>query len=97
MKQTTPDIGTLARTQIAQTLPEALDKAITSYQDYLDNPDGQEANEFKNRHAAYKAALAHIELILKLSDIVNIENDQVMDSLAELLQNAQKELESQNG
>jgi 3-dehydroquinate dehydratase len=74
-------------------LPIALEKAIESYHDFLDNPNGEEANEFKNRHNAYKAALAHIELLIKLADMVETEKDNIGDELHRILMNAKEELE----
>jgi hypothetical protein len=96
MKQKTPEIGAQARAQIAETLPQAIDKAIASYQEFMDDPDSHAAGDFKNHHTACKAALAHIELLLKLAELVNIDADDAVSNLQDLLKNAQNELEGDN-
>ena len=96
MKDKTPDIGAQARAQIADTLPDAIDKAITSYHQFVDNPDEDKAADFKNHHAACKAALAHIELLLKLAEMVDVEMGDKLSNLQDLFQTARAELEGHN-
>jgi 3-dehydroquinate dehydratase len=96
MKQKTPEIGAQARAQIAETLPQALDKAIASYHEFMNEPNGQKSNDFKNHHVACKAALAHIELLLKLAQMVDVEMDDKINHLEDLFKNARAELEGHN-
>ncbi len=96
MKQKTPEIEVQTRAQIAETLPKALDKAITSYHEFMDDGDADAAGDFKNHHAACKAALAHIELLLKLAEMVDIDADKTFNNLQVMLKNAQNELEGHN-
>lgn len=96
MNKKTPYIGVQARTQIAETLPKAIEKAIESYHGFVDNPDAEESVAFKNHHTAAKAALAHLELLMKLAALVDAVNDAQSETLTELIKNAQKELDRDN-
>ena len=96
MKQKTPNIGADARAQIAATLPNAMQKAINDYHSFVDEADEKKADEFKNRQMAAKAGLAHIELLIKLSVLVDTGGDTQSNHIAELLAEAQKELEGRH-
>lgn len=56
------------RTQIAKFLPDAIARALKSYEAFaaLDQP-GTESKEFAAHHSAAKAAIAHIHLLIKLA------------------------------
>ena len=95
MKQKTPEIGAQARTRIAETLPQAIEKAVASYHDFTDG-GGEEPKDFQSRHTAAKAALAHIELLLKLAALVEAGGDGKNSGLEELIQNAKSELDKGN-
>ena len=57
------------RRQIARFLPDALAKALTSYREFTarDDLSKEGSKNFSLHHTACKAALAHIELLLKLA------------------------------
>lgn len=56
-------------------IPAAMAAALKSYQDFLDRNSDEAAGDFKDRHTACKAALAHIELLVKLAGIIgDLEN-----------------------
>ena len=82
-----------SRVQIAEFLPDAIAKALTSYRVYMETND----DAFKVKHTACKTAIAHIELLLKLArwadlpdgDALN-RNDQMV--LAAVLAEAEGEL-----
>jgi hypothetical protein len=93
MTQKTPEIGKHARAQIAETLPLAIDKAIASYHEFIDNKSSEESSDFKNRHTAAKAALAHIELLMKLAGMVDLDSDERNEHVAVLLQKAKAEFD----
>ncbi len=92
MKQKTPEIGAQARAQIVQTLPVAMEKTINSYHDFVDQESAEEATDFKNRHMAAKAALAHIELLIKLAGMVDAVDDSDLSHLDTLIAEAKREL-----
>jgi hypothetical protein len=92
MKQKTPEIGAQARAQIAQTLPLAMEKAIDAYHNFIDENDNKKSSEFKNRYAAAKVALSHIEMLIRLSDIVGAMDDETHNQLDVLIAEAKKEL-----
>jgi hypothetical protein len=65
-----------SRVQIAQFLPDAIARALTSYRLFMETeaPAGapgeegkSDARRFSEHHGACKAAIAHIELLLKLA------------------------------
>jgi hypothetical protein len=88
-----PTIEGQTRAQIAQTLPHAIERAIASYHQFYDQPTPDEAKEFSAHHSACKAAIAHIELLLKLArwaDLPDTHEDQ--SDLKVMLEQAQDEL-----
>lgn len=94
MKQT---IEEMSRAQIASFLPDAIAKALTSYHKFMDTPHESEAKSFSAHHGACKAAIAHIELLLKLARWADLpdartgtSNEQIM--LAAMVQEAEEEL-----
>ncbi len=93
----------LSREQISMFLADALATAVTSYRRF--SGEGMESHddskEFKERHNACRAAIAHIELLLKLAQITGLPdekapniNDQVM--LAAMMGQALDELNDYN-
>ncbi len=71
------------REQIATFLPEALNKALSSYQDFASGHNTgsqktktddvpQDAKAFKDHHDACKVAIAHIQLLIKLAEWANL-------------------------
>ena len=93
-----PDIVPLTRAQIAAFLPDAISTALTSYKNFYDSEAVFEtAKDFSAHHAACKAAIAHIELLIKLArwaDLPDGTQDADKDAqLALLLASAQSELE----
>lgn len=88
------------RRQIAAFLPDALARALTSYCQFSkDAPDEKECKDFAAQHSAAKAALAHIELLLKLAKIAALPDAQAEDHnrqivLASMLQEAECEVKA---
>ena len=94
MKQKTPEIGARTRGQIAENLPQAIERALESYHEFTNGyQSAEESKEFQSKHAAAKAALAHIELLLKLAALVDGMNDDQANNLSHLMAEARKELE----
>lgn len=60
----TSKIEQASRKQIARFLPDAIAKAINSYDAYVKNSDSK---DFAELHKSCKVAIAHIELLLKLA------------------------------
>ena len=62
-----------SRARIAEFLPDALLKAMRSYQEFVAREDAAAADgkaaakAFSEHHSACKVALAHIDLLLKLA------------------------------
>ncbi len=101
------------RKQIARFLPDALAKALTSYHEFMDvdipkgkpktdEAEGQtSASAFERHHKACKAAIAHIELLIKLAEWAQLpdvkaddHNQQIV--LSALLQEANAEIKDSN-
>ena len=55
------------RRQTAAYLPRAIARALDSYRDFMRQDMPGDAKEFGNIHQAGKAAIAHVELLLKLA------------------------------
>ena len=99
----TQKIEDASRGQIAGFLPDAIARALTSYQAFSErnamqgDDEDSAAKNFSSHHSACKVAIAHIELLLKLArwaDLPHVaagtHNDQIM--LAGLMQEAEEEL-----
>lgn len=85
------------RRRIAAFLPDAIVTAISSYRDFYGAEQAFEtAKDFSAHHSACKAAIAHIELLIKLAKWADLpdQNGHKEDDarLAQLLMDAQKEL-----
>jgi hypothetical protein len=73
----TERIEEATRKQVAEFLPRAIEKALGSYYDYLENPPEPKPNKkgeiqsetsfFKEYHAAGKVAISHIKLLLDMA------------------------------
>lgn len=93
MKDKIPEIGAQARAQIAENLPKAIERTVDSYHTFMDTEQTKkQSDEFKSRHAAAKTALAHIELLMKLATMVEAMNEDDLNNIALLIQNAKTEL-----
>jgi len=80
--------------KVAHSLSHAIQTALDSYQNFNEGgeQDSEHANNFKNHHAACKAALAHIEALLKLLNMVDALNDDDQHNLQEMIKRAHAEL-----
>lgn len=86
-----------SRVQIAEFLPDAIARALTSYRTYMEMKSDDTLAAFKEKHMACKTAIAHIELLLKLARWADLpdgeainRNDQMV--LAAVLAEAEGEL-----
>lgn len=86
-----------ARLRIARILPDAIARALTSYQNFLQQSVPADAKEFAAYHNACKVAIAHIELLIKLARWAELpdataenHNEQIL--LAAMMQEAEGEL-----
>ncbi|MEI7608708.1 MAG: hypothetical protein WCJ64_18095 [Rhodospirillaceae bacterium] len=55
------------RDAIARLVPEAMERAVASYRDFVTLGVPLEAKEFKDHHTAGRTALVHLESLLKLA------------------------------
>ena len=93
----TGTIEAMSREQIARFLPDALDKAIVSYQGFMAEAAGTDPKAFAAHHGACKAAIAHIELLLKFARWADLPDAQAANHgnqivLAAIMQEAEEEL-----
>ena len=91
-KKTGLVLDEITRAKIAACLPEAIDKAIRSYRDYsAEEPDGERVG-FGAYHTACKAAIAHLQLLLKLAAWADVPAAGGDSALAGLMADAEGEL-----
>lgn len=95
-------ILTQARQELLAALPQAIHRAMASYTEYAsthdDAADG-DAKSYAAHHAGLKAAISHLEALLKLGRLIMVE-DQVdsdriednADTLPSLIERAQAAL-----
>jgi len=95
-KKQGPTLEDDTRAKIARCLPSAIDYALQSYRQFYDGDHFENAKEFSAHHTACKAAIAHIELLLKLAAWANLpsNNGPYDDALTGLLADARSELEN---
>ena len=56
------------RAAIARLVPEAMERAVSSYRDFVTVAVPMEAKEFKDHHTAGRTALVHLESLVKLAN-----------------------------
>lgn len=62
------------RAQIGAQLETAATRVIESYRTFMnDEPDAGDARAFAAHHAACKAALAHLDLLMRLARLAGVE------------------------
>ena len=76
---------------VGQELIPALQKALTDYTCFSENPAPTDIKEFNAYHTACKAALLHIALLVKLTQ-KDSPQEQMIPDLSALLEQAKKEL-----
>jgi len=64
----TQKIEAHTRMEIVKFLPHALGKALDSYKLFRNKKHHEEPKEFKAHHEACKAAIAHVQLLIKLAE-----------------------------
>jgi hypothetical protein len=74
MKPSSKKMIKQSRDDIAKFLPTALEKAFTSYHDFMEIDFPNEAKEFGAHHTAAKVAIAHIELLMKLATLADLND-----------------------
>lgn len=90
------------REQVAEFLPAALKKALSSYEDFMNSNNAHDTTEnFSKHHTACKVALAHVQLLLRLAEWANVQlehgvNQINMMEIAFNETNNKKFLDSQN-
>jgi len=66
------------RAQISAQLEAAATRVIESYRTFMnDEPEAGDARAFAAHHAACKAALAHLDLLMRLARLVGVEPEAV--------------------
>lgn len=90
------------RARIAAFLPDAIAKALTSYQLFLEEGAHNDAKEFKAHHEACKVAIAHVELLIKLAQWADLPDPVAEDvnqqkMLKAVMGEAMKELSAYDG
>lgn len=95
-KQKGPTLEENTRAKIAKYLPNAVDCALQSYRRFYGTTDFETAKDFSAHHTACKAAIAHIELLLKLAAWARLPREDADTGLAVLMADAQAELDRYN-
>ena len=69
------DVKQITRRHVAEVLPDALRRALDSYHAFMrDTQVTHEPGEFSKHHNAAKAAISHIQLLLKLAQWAELPN-----------------------
>ncbi|MCU0983877.1 MAG: hypothetical protein MUC89_02890 [Acetobacteraceae bacterium] len=88
------------KAQISAQLETAASRVIESYQSFMnDEPEAGDARAFAAHHAACKAALAHLDLLLKLARLAGVDTEAATadEEQASLLAKARAELGDDEG
>ncbi len=64
---TKKDIDLKTQKEISVFLPSAISKTLNSYEEFITTNEKQDAKNFSAHHTACKAAISHLELLLKLA------------------------------
>ncbi len=93
-------IEKMTREQIAKFLPDAIQKTLESYQEFMAQPvdvcddikNDQTSKIFSEHHKACKAAISHLELLLKLAKWAHLPGEKDDEALAVMLSKAHKKV-----
>ena len=83
------------RARLREVLPDALTKTMDSYHAFIDGEcDEKAAKNFSAHHAAGKAAIAHLEALLKLASSIGMSkgDDDGSQKIKALIEDAQREI-----
>lgn len=69
------NIEETTRRQVAAFLPGALEKTLESYHRFVSKDVSIESKEFMEHHKAGQVAVAHINLLLKLAQWADVEQE----------------------
>lgn len=73
-------ITTNTRAQVAEFLPDAIDRALHSYRAFMAGNVPDDAKGFSAHHTACKVAIAHVDLLLKLARWAELPDARVLDA-----------------
>ena len=98
------DIKQMTRRHVAEFLPDALRRALESYHAFMrDRQMPDEPGDFSKHHNAAKAAISHIQLLLKLAQWAELpeatENNSANgdSETAKTIQDARQEIQGNAG
>lgn len=83
------------RASVTEFLPDALSKALNSYQDFSEREyENEKPKAFKEHHDSCKAAISHVELLLKLAEKFDVLGSETFDdnALAVMIESARSEV-----
>lgn len=95
-----PTIEEGTRQRVAEFLPDAIGKTLESYRGFLGQDEHiEQAKDFSAHHSACKVAIAHLELLLKLAQMVNVEesvSSEKKDYIKRVIAEAEEQVRSNN-
>ena len=89
-----PDDLAGLRQALASTLPGRIRAAVAGYEEFTGTAPPTDAKGFAAWHAAAKAALAHVDLLVKLTRWAKTESAEAEDGLEHLLSQARAALDA---
>lgn len=89
-----PDDLAGLRQSLASTLPDRIRAAVAGYEEFTGTAPPADAKGFAAWHAAAKAALAHVDLLVKLTRWAETETAEAEDGLDHLLSQARAALDA---
>jgi hypothetical protein len=92
----TEKIEETTRAQVLLFLPAAIERATSSYHEFMKQETALTPKDFSDHHKAGKVAISHFELLLKLArwaDIPSGEESGIPDGLTALLSNVESNVE----
>lgn len=91
------DIHSLQQ-KIIGFLPDAIDRVIHTYNDFVTQDLSLDAKEFSNHHSACKAAINHLESLLKILKNTSVDQQDTNKiqptDISLLIQRAKQDLEN---
>ena len=81
-----------SRERIAVFLPDALEKALTSYHKFMSQDIPEEAKDFSAYHGAAKVAISHVELLMKLAKWAPASAEEKGAGMLDVLAKAEQEV-----
>lgn len=78
------------RQEVAAFLPVVIRKTLQSYEEFIELSKSENSKDFSNYHSACKAAISHLEMLIKLAQLIGVVEKNDDPSFKDMLRLAEE-------